>query len=212
MIEYLETTYFTSTNANQIMLFGKPDELNSGLPPYLELFILELSEVLLQHLPHTVHRMLFDPRKYDSKEVPGQLRARQVILNRYSPGEGITPHVDLLNRFDDGILGVSLGSGCVMDFELVDKDEKGAKLDEVHHDYWGLYLPPDSILVLTGDARYAWTHGIARRIDDQVISNEGIVETLRRGTRISLTFRWLLPDAHIVGKECHHIGQTTLVQ
>jgi hypothetical protein len=198
LVDYLESTHFTSTDVNQVMLFGKPDGSDSGLPPYLELLLLELSELLQSHLPHNIHRAIFNPCKYESRGVSGQPRARQVILNRYAPGEGITPHVDLLNRFDDGILGLSLGSGCVMDFEHVDDTDKDQDTDPRQ---WGLYLPPGSILVLTGEARYEWKHGIAKRTKDLVFDDQQITrETLRRGTRMSLTFRWLLPDAHIVGE------------
>ncbi|KXZ48036.1 hypothetical protein GPECTOR_31g400 [Gonium pectorale] len=52
--------------------------------------------------------------------LPPHLAARspafdQAILNLYRPGEGITPHVDLA-RFQDGIVGASLGGPVVMHF------------------------------------------------------------------------------------------------
>ncbi|KAG2437658.1 hypothetical protein HYH02_011039 [Chlamydomonas schloesseri] len=52
--------------------------------------------------------------------MPPSLAARepafdQAIVNLYRPGEGITDHVDLA-RFQDGIVGVSMGGPVVMDF------------------------------------------------------------------------------------------------
>jgi len=179
------------------MLFGKPAPLGTSLPPYLEMLLLEVSEMLLPLLPPSVHRTIFEPRKEMPNGTLEEPRARQVILNRYCPGEGITPHVDLLGRFDDGILGVSLGSGCVMDFERVEDHEEGPATGQ---NAWSLYLPIGSLLVLTGDARYKWTHGIAKRRTDCLANGkDGGTRVLQRGTRMSLTFRWLLPDAHIVG-------------
>lgn len=175
------------------MLFGKPEE-SGGLPPYLELLLLELSEMLLPYLPCTLHEALFNPCRMTEDGTLGQPRARQIILNRYMPGEGISPHVDLVNRFDDGIIGVSLGSGCVMDFEQTNPGSENK-----HH---ALYLPPGGILILTGEARYEWTHGIARRTEDRIYSHvQRQGEVLKRGLRLSITFRWLLPGAHIVGVE-----------
>ncbi|GIL48411.1 hypothetical protein Vafri_4560 [Volvox africanus] len=52
--------------------------------------------------------------------LPPDLAARepsfdQAIVNLYRPGEGIAPHVDLA-RFQDGIVGVSIGGPVVMHF------------------------------------------------------------------------------------------------
>ena len=50
-----------------------------------------------------------------------------------------------------------------------------------------LYLEPQSLAVLSGDARYKWQHGIAARKSDKL---HGM--NLPRGRRISLTFRTVL--------------------
>ncbi|MFN7226041.1 MAG: alpha-ketoglutarate-dependent dioxygenase AlkB [Holosporales bacterium] len=47
-----------------------------------------------------------------------------------------------------------------------------------------LFLPSRSLLLLQGDARYHWQHGIAKRKNDVV---DGI--KIQRGRRVSLTFR-----------------------
>ncbi|KAF5371173.1 hypothetical protein D9758_004274 [Tetrapyrgos nigripes] len=191
---------------------------------------------------------------------PNLNRARQAIINLYHPGEGITPHVDLLRRFGDGIVGVSFGSGCVMEFRRVgDHPHDGLGDSEISESYavpsgagssrgsngssdglddaYDLYLPERSVLAMSGDARYKWTHGIPRRkwdcveedgeggVDNVVVGvdtggcpgdGELLKDTnddsgsggrssrgtwLERGTRLSITFRFLLPGAEIVGEE-----------
>ena len=49
-----------------------------------------------------------------------------------------------------------------------------------------IWLPPRSIVVLTGEARYVWKHSIAKRVQDQVINES---KPRPRERRISLTFR-----------------------
>jgi hypothetical protein len=99
---------------NQVMFFGRAGSEGGEsmtFPPFLGMLLAATSE-LLRHptLPRETHAMLFPPLQ------EGVPRARQAIVNLYHPGEGITPHVDLLNRFGDGIVGVSLGSGTSMRF------------------------------------------------------------------------------------------------
>lgn len=161
----------------------------SKLPPFLEDLLLVLSRHLLPVVPPDIHALLFPP--------PGELphRARQVIINAYLPGEGITPHVDLLDRYDDGIVGVSLGSGSVMQFKKVSHNH-----NEESHKGVGVYLPPGSAYIMSGEARYDWTHGIEGKVEDCVIDENDVAVMLSRTFRISVTFRWLLPGADQVGK------------
>lgn len=203
--------YFEGRNVNQVMLFGrttsgadadaddKDARMGKGLPSFLISLLHHLSDVLRHQVPDTLYDILFPPRGAPP-------RARQAIVNLYHPGEGITPHVDLLNRFDDGIIGVSLCSGCVMTFEKV-TENLTCEQERCHWDVvgsrsrWDLYLPERSILILSKDARYEWTHGIPGRTHDLVESEDKGQEPrlFRRGTRLSITFRWLLPGADIVG-------------
>ncbi|KAF9236184.1 hypothetical protein BU15DRAFT_89240 [Melanogaster broomeanus] len=202
--------YFTGRNVNQIMLFGRTttdlegDEedidakMGKGLPSFLIQLLHQLSTMLQPWIPADLHDLLFP-----SKGAPA--RARQAILNLYHPGEGISPHVDLLNRFDDGIIGVSLSSGCVMSFERVGDpmgDPKRCKDGEENQNRWDLYLPERSILILSKDARYNWTHEIPGKTHDLVESEDEShgPHLIRRGTRLSITFRWLLPGADVVGE------------
>ncbi|XP_076384941.1 tRNA (carboxymethyluridine(34)-5-O)-methyltransferase ALKBH8 isoform X3 [Megalopta genalis] len=99
----------------------------------------------------------------------------QLTINHYLPGQGIPPHVDTHSVFEDSILSLSLGSACIMDFKR--DDEKV-----------NILLPPRSLLIMSGEARYAWSHGICPRHNDIVKSTDGTT-TQPRGTRVSFTFR-----------------------
>jgi alkylated DNA repair dioxygenase AlkB len=97
----------------------------------------------------------------------------QVIVNEYLPGQGITSHIDCEPCFGDTVASLSLGSGCYMDFTSL---ETGEKLP-----FW---LERRSLVVLKGDSRYCWQHGIAKRKKDVVGGSN-----IERTKRISLTFR-----------------------
>ncbi|BCS83609.1 2OG-Fe(II) oxygenase superfamily protein [Cotonvirus japonicus] len=103
----------------------------------------------------------------------------QIIINEYEPGQGLRPHFDRKDYYKNTIVGVSLGSGITMDFY------RGGKLPEKK----SLYLPRRSVYVLKDDARYIWKHGIPPRKYDIVDGKE-----IPRGTRISITFRNVIPE------------------
>ena len=201
--------YFDGRDVNQIMLFGRTmtaidggeeaedidARMGKGLPSILIQLLHRLSALLQPWIPVDLHDHLFP-----SKGAPP--RARQAILNLYHPGEGITPHVDLLNRFDDGIIGVSLCGSCVMSFEEVEDAVRGSEKYEEAGKKWDLYLPERSVLVMSKDARYDWKHGIPGRTHDLVEDEDEHHGPclIKRGIRLSVTFRWLLPGADIVGE------------
>ena len=183
VVSHCLATYFTAPHIDQIMLFcraGTPERPPSGLPPVFLALLDSLCGILKPFLPPDAHDLLFPTTT---------TLARQAIINKYEPGEGITPHVDLLKRFGDGIIGVSFCSGCVMQFA-----------SEAEKKTYGLYLPGRSIIVMTGDARYKWTHGIERQRADYVFGEESgsRARLLERSMRLSITFRWLLPGADIL--------------
>jgi len=97
----------------------------------------------------------------------------QLIVNEYKQGQGIANHVDCEPCFGETIISLSLGSTCVMEF--INKDTK-EKIE--------MLLEPRSLVVLKGDARYLWTHGIKGKKNDHF---KGFKH--ERATRISLTFR-----------------------
>ena len=96
----------------------------------------------------------------------------QVIINEYSPGEGLRPHKDR-NYFENQICGVNLGSGCIMRFIKI----SGGDVVDVE-------VPRRSVYVMQDDARYKWNHSIPPRKKDVV---EGNVK--HRSRRLSITYR-----------------------
>ena len=180
-----------------MMLFGRAGGESTAFPPFLNALLAATSELLLRHstLPRETHAILFPP---SNDRAP---HARQAIVNLYHPGEGISPHVDLLNRFGDGIVGVSLGSGTSMRFARGKRNVEGDGAGDGDGDHHEVWLPTRSVLVLTGEARYEWTHGIVPRMKDKVedVAGRDEWQWQERGVRVSVTFRWLLPGAEIVG-------------
>lgn len=98
----------------------------------------------------------------------------QAIVNEYLPGQGISAHVDCVPCFSDTIASLSLGSGAVMQFTK----------EQEKHD---LFLGPRSLIILSGPARYDWTHAIPARKSDVV---DGF--KIERGRRVSMTFRTVI--------------------
>ena len=112
----------------------------------------------------------------------------QMGINEYLPGQGIAPHVD----YHGGeVVSITLITGCVMDFERVESDAAVAPAEELPMfsgpSEASMWLPPRSMVVLKGEARSRWTHGIARRKKD-VVSGR----VIPRGRRISVTFRYIV--------------------
>lgn len=102
----------------------------------------------------------------------------QLIVNEYLPGQGIAPHIDCEPCFGDTLCSLSLGAPCVM---LLTHVETGRQEP--------ILLEPCSLLILQGEARYAWKHGIPARKADL---HEG--HAVKRGRRVSLTFRTVILD------------------
>jgi alkylated DNA repair dioxygenase AlkB len=100
-------------------------------------------------------------------DVPNQL-----VVNDYAPGAGFFAHVDQA-AFGDRVASVSLGSSCVMRF--LECDDR--RTEEI-------LLEPRSILLLSGEARWNWRHGIPARSTDVWQQRER-----PRARRVSLTFR-----------------------
>ena len=118
----------------------------------------------------------------------------QITVNEYTPGIGIKPHVDTHSAFTDGISSLSLGSAVAFDMreQPNPSPNNGNNNNEVERRY-SVGLLPRSLLIMTGESRYSWVHGISARKTDVF---DG--ELKKRGRRISITFRKVL-DA---GAEC----------
>ncbi|XP_065344849.1 alkylated DNA repair protein alkB homolog 8 [Cloeon dipterum] len=106
----------------------------------------------------------------------------QLTVNQYEPGQGIPPHIDTHSAFEDPILSLSLESDVVMEFR-----KSGVVVP--------VLLPRRSLLVMSGESRYAWTHGINPRKSDVVNCPDGKLSLVQRKRRTSFTFRRLLRRA-----------------
>lgn len=102
----------------------------------------------------------------------------QLTVNRYEPSNGIPAHCDTHSRFEDPIISLSLGSDVVMEFRQPETKTQSSVL-----------LPRRSLLVMSGESRYGWTHGITSRINDVVITSNGSMSVRKRNLRLSFTFR-----------------------
>lgn len=115
-----------------------------------------------------------------------EMEPDQLIVNEYEPGQGIASHIDCEPCFDDTIVSISLGSPCNMEFTNY-KDK---------HDKIQLLLEICSAIVLSGDARYKWLHGI-----NATKSYKRNNKRIPRERRISLTFRKVILDTSSRGKK-----------
>eukprot|EP01130_Rhizamoeba_saxonica_P006872 TRINITY_DN2756_c0_g1_i2.p1 TRINITY_DN2756_c0_g1~~TRINITY_DN2756_c0_g1_i2.p1 ORF type:complete len:1009 (+),score=238.66 TRINITY_DN2756_c0_g1_i2:571-3597(+) len=95
----------------------------------------------------------------------------QCIINEYTPGQGISRHVDHKDSFLETIVSISLLSGTSMIFRKGNKN-------------FDLYLEPRSVVVLSNEARYDWTHEIPAHTFDKFKGKR-----INRKRRVSLTFR-----------------------
>jgi len=105
----------------------------------------------------------------------------QLTVNEYVCGVGIAPHVDTHSAFGPTILSVSLAGRAVMEFRLHEGGEKEPR------ERRAISMPPRSLLVLHGEARYRWLHYIPHRKRDAIVG-EDECET-REERRVSFTFR-----------------------
>ncbi|GAA98697.1 hypothetical protein E5Q_05385 [Mixia osmundae IAM 14324] len=177
LFDSLYEAFFANATSNQVMLFASPSS-RFELPTCLQ--------SIFKRLPSLLLRAGMDLSDIEHYLPPASsLPRHQIIVNLYRPGEGITPHVDLPHRYADGIIGLSLGGACVMDF---------AHRSQTHC----VLLEAGDLYLLRGDARYNWLHGIAYREQDTYLDANGLCITVSRALRISVTFRTMLEGSDLV--------------
>jgi len=93
-------------------------------------------------------------------------------VNEYPPGVGLSPHIDTHSAFEDLIFSLSLSGPCIMEFRRYENGDWLPKVasssvakienteDQSNFIRRTIYLPPRSLLLLSGEARYAWHHYI----------------------------------------------------
>ena len=102
---------------------------------------------------------------------------QRALVNEYEAGQGIGAHKDRDTEHIRSVAILSLGSAVMMDFT------RPGHVTRSH------YLRPRSLVVMTGEVREQWMHGIVGRKSDRV---GGLV--LPRGRRLSLTMRYAAPE------------------
>lgn len=125
----------------------------------------------------------------------------QATLQYYPPGAGIPPHVDTHSCFNTHIISYLVGQPVAMEFKRA-TDATAAKMFAPRRVVGGptkeetpppvdmggetieIMLEDNSLCVMEGEVRYAWTHAIRSRATDII---DGVV--VGRGNRFSITFR-----------------------
>ncbi|MDE0249447.1 MAG: alpha-ketoglutarate-dependent dioxygenase AlkB [Gammaproteobacteria bacterium] len=104
----------------------------------------------------------------------------QAIVNEYLPGQGIAMHIDR-QCFGPVVATISLGDAWHMNLQPLREPRSKTKQ---------ILLEVGSVLILSGDARYEWMHGISSRQRER----EEHGGWRPRERRLSVTFRTVLPD------------------
>ena len=125
--------------------------------------------------------------------------ANHVLVNEYKQGEGIMPHEDG-PLYHPTVTTISLGSHTLLDFyRPVSSLEGEAPQTEENRYLFSLLVKPRSLLILQDEMYKRLLHGIQGCTQDMLtdkvvnLSANGALtgETLTRGTRVSLTIRYV---------------------
>lgn len=133
----------------------------------------KLNENNVKQFPPVIEQMrqlLIEKLTADSGP-PTNETFNQCIINKYEPGQGISPHIDSM-EFGSVIGCFTIISGIGDSPGVIDLSLGGEK--------YSLVTWPGSLYVMTGDSRYKYKHSMAARKTDQ---------RKKRATRISITFR-----------------------
>jgi alkylated DNA repair protein alkB family protein 8 len=112
-------------------------------------------------------------------------------VNEYPRGVGLSPHIDTHSAFEGFIFSLSLAGPCIMEFRrytegawlpkdtsstsiMVQTPENGPNFLRR-----AIYLPPRSMLLLSGEARYAWHHYIPHHKVFHIILGSSTVSILK---------------------------------
>ncbi|SPT19727.1 unnamed protein product [Triticum aestivum] len=153
------------------------------------------SKQFLGELPSFVSKILEKIVTFPGvKNCTGKL-VDQLTVNEYPCGVGLSPHIDTHSAFEEMIFSLSLAGPCIMEFRqypkgswrapsVVSGTDEGS-IQDPQCIRKAVFLPPRSMLLMSGEGRYAWHHYIPHhKIDDvagQVIK--------RNSRRVSFTLR-----------------------
>lgn len=155
----------------------------------------------LGELPSFVSHVVDRISMFPNSENAADASLDQLTVNEYPPGVGLSPHIDTHSAFEGLIFSLSLAGPCIMEFRRypegtwhkcpsnIDLKMENSVKDS-NYLRRAIYLPPRSMLLLSGEARYAWHHYIPHHKIDMVKDS-----AIRRGPRrVSFTFRKVRTD------------------
>ena len=95
----------------------------------------------------------------------------QLTINRYEGDDHIPPHIDTHSMCTDWVVSISVHSDVVMtlttnDHHQLDEDEDYGLKSTNNIAARMINLPARSALVMSGEARYHWRHGIRKTMVD----------------------------------------------
>ena len=168
--------FITVTEEKELLTYIDAQKWSSSIGRRVQQYGFEYSYAALNKTPKPTNaipdKLLAVAKRLTEQKLMPDL-AEQLIVNEYTPGQGISPHFDHAVHFGAVISSVSLGSACVMDFKHRSTGETKS-----------VVLEPRSALVLSGPSRYDWFHSIAKRRTDKIGTR-----VIQRGRRVSMTFR-----------------------
>nr|XP_043612715.1 alkylated DNA repair protein ALKBH8 homolog [Erigeron canadensis] len=143
----------------------------------------------LGELPSFVSCVLEKIPVFKKRDDAADVSLDQLTVNEYPAGVGLSPHIDTHSAFEGSIYSLSLSGPCIMEFRRysdMDGDKDSESCDKSSSFIRkAIYLPPRSMLLLSGEGRYAWQHYIPHHKIDMVKDT-----VIRRGSRrVSFTFR-----------------------
>ncbi|CAH1451786.1 unnamed protein product [Lactuca virosa] len=151
-------------------------------------FCYDIRNVNTQHrlgnLPSFVDCILQKIPVFKKLDEAADVSLDQLTVNEYPTGVGLSPHIDTHSAFEGSIYSLSLSGPCIMEFRGSDDDNDRDK-ERSNSRRRAIYLAPRSMLLLSGEGRYAWQHYIPHHKVDKVKDT-----VIRRGSRrVSFTFR-----------------------
>ncbi|XP_063289290.1 alpha-ketoglutarate-dependent dioxygenase alkB homolog 6 isoform X2 [Pelobates fuscus] len=190
--EYLLRQVYNAPKPKWTQLSGRKLQNWGGLP--------HPRGMVLEKLPSWLQTYT---EKISSLGAFGDYSANHVLVNEYKSGEGIMPHEDGPLYYPT-VTTISLGSHIVLDFylpvdrECLEDQQLGSKSEDQRH-VFSLLLEPRSLLLLREDLYTRYLHGIRPVMCDTLshtVANlaqcsASSEETLQRGTRVSLTIRYV---------------------
>ncbi|XP_065017155.1 alkylated DNA repair protein ALKBH8 homolog [Musa acuminata AAA Group] len=124
-------------------------------------------------------------------------------VNEYPCVVGLSPHIDTHSAFDELIFSPSTAGPCIMEFRRYPEGtwcHPTASVNEIHEDTpllssyitrKAIFLPPRSMILMSGEGRYAWHHYIPHRKVNNFLQVDRVGEKAigRSSRRVSFTFR-----------------------